>query len=102
VLILLSRSGVYFAKTCSSVSPRASEEGGVASCARLGLRSSLRSPIACAKLLQDAITKGWILVRGSCAASSVVQGPISDAGGPRFESDVGRLTGKPTPKPLEG
>ena len=33
----------------------------------------------------------------SCADSSVVKDPISDAGGPRFESHAGRVTGKPTP-----
>ena len=38
----------------------------------------------------------------SCTDSSVVKDPISDAGGPRFESQAGRVTGKPTPKPLEG
>ena len=33
----------------------------------------------------------------SCTDSSVVRDPISDAGGPRFESHAGRVTGKPTP-----
>jgi len=37
----------------------------------------------------------------SCTDSPVVRDPISDAGGPRFESHAGRVTGKPTPKPLE-
>ena len=34
---------------------------------------------------------------GSCTDSLVVKDPISDAGGPRFESHAGRVTGKPTP-----
>ena len=38
----------------------------------------------------------------SCTDSPVVKDPISDAGGPRFESQAGLVTGKPTPKPLEG
>jgi len=33
--------------------------------------------------------------------SSVVEGRLSDAGGLRFESQTGRVTGKPTPKPLD-
>ena len=33
----------------------------------------------------------------SCTDSLVVKDPISDAGGPRFESHTGRVTGKPTP-----
>ena len=33
----------------------------------------------------------------SCTDSLVVKDPISDAGGPRFESHAGRVTGKPTP-----
>ena len=33
----------------------------------------------------------------SCTDSPVVKDPISDAGGPRFESHAGRVTGKPTP-----
>ena len=38
----------------------------------------------------------------SCTDSPVVRDPTSDAGGPRFESQTGRVTGKATPKPLEG
>ena len=34
----------------------------------------------------------------SCTDSLVVKDPISDAGGPRFESHAGRVTGKPTKK----
>jgi len=37
-----------------------------------------------------------------CTDSSVVKDRLSDAGGPRFESHAGRVTGNPTPKPLEG
>ena len=33
----------------------------------------------------------------SCTDSLVVKDPISDAGGPRFESHAGRVTGKPAP-----
>ena len=33
----------------------------------------------------------------SCTDSLVVKDPTSDAGGPRFESHAGRVTGKPTP-----
>ena len=33
----------------------------------------------------------------SCTDGLVVKDPISDAGGPRFESHAGRVTGKPTP-----
>ena len=33
----------------------------------------------------------------NCTDSLVVKDPISDAGGPRFESHAGRVTGKPTP-----
>jgi len=43
-----------------------------------------------------------VLQQRSCTDSSVIKDPISDAGGPRFESHAGRVTGKPTPKPLEG
>ena len=38
----------------------------------------------------------------SCADSPVVRDPLSDAGGPRFKSQTGWVTGKPTSKPLEG
>ena len=38
----------------------------------------------------------------SCTDSLVVKDRISDAGGPRFDSHAERVTGKPTPKPLEG
>ena len=33
----------------------------------------------------------------SCTDSSVVKDRLSDAGGPRFEPQAGRVTGKPTP-----
>jgi len=34
---------------------------------------------------------------GRCTGSSVAKDPISDAGGPRFESHAGRVPGKPIP-----
>ena len=37
------------------------------------------------------------LIQSSCTDSLVVKDPILDAGGPRFESHAGRVTGKPTP-----
>ena len=43
-----------------------------------------------------------VICIGSCTDSPGVKDPTSDAGGPRFESQTGRVTGEPTPKPLEG
>ena len=41
-------------------------------------------------------------IRSSCTDSPVGKGLASHAGGPRFKSQAGRVTGKPNPKPLEG
>ena len=42
------------------------------------------------------------IVIQSCTGSPVVTGPLPDAGGPRFAFQTELVTGKPTPKPLEG